>query len=162
MKNLDELTTSELAKEYNLAAIELGHDEVKRFSDRKAALRRTTGILDTLRTHKTLPETGAKEKPKGERLWTNFLGMRQDIKASKEQLPLKSEKSIRAEALDVLLVGATLGQLTAIFDKHDKRRSATHRKAAFRAYEMVRIFCYHYGYGTKSSADGKVITLVTE
>lgn len=170
---LQSLKSRELVVKYNEAAATLGTNPVKKFKDHKAAVRRTTHILDDLKksmsadrsapvkAEKAKPKKSEGAKPKAERMWKNFLGMRQDLKPSTEQVPMKVKNCIRAEALAVLLKGATLEQLTVIFDRHDKSRKVKHRKPIHRAYEMVRILCYNYGYGTRSSKDGKTITLIT-
>ena len=169
------LKIRELVDKYNEAAATLGANPVKKFKDHKTAVRRTTHILGDLKTSMSTdrsapPKDGKKSakpkaaksaKPKAERMWTNFLGMRQDLRPAAEQVPLKVKNCIRADALVVLLKGATLEQLVTIFDRHDKSRKVNHRKPVHRAYEMVRILCYNYGYGTRSSKDGKTITLIT-
>jgi hypothetical protein len=158
---LSELTTKQLAEKYNSAAVRLGRPVLKKFSDKKVAIRRTTDILADLSNDPPIvPKVKAKKKP--DRRGVNFLGMRQDIKASPSEarVSLKREDSIRAEAFKLLVKGATFAELEAIFVAHDERRGISGKKMIRRMYEMVRIFCYYYGWGTKSSDDGTVITLV--
>ncbi len=162
---LQALKIRELVVKYNEAATTLGGTPIKKFKDHKTAVRRTTTILEELKKSMSKDRSAPRPKDggevKSERLWTNFLGMRQDLRPSSEQVALKSKRSIRAEAVAVLLKGATLKQLTDIFDRHDKSRGVEHRAPIHRAYEMVRILCYSYGYGTRSSADGETIKLIT-
>ena len=93
----------------------------------------------------------------------NFLGMRTDIAPSAEIVPVQKGTSIRAQALALLTseAGATEEQLTGLFAEADAKRGRTAINYLPRTYQMVRIFCHHYGYGTLSSADGKVVRLIT-
>jgi len=107
------------------------------------------------------PKRRASAAPKSSAI--NFLGMRADIAPSTEpQLELKQSTSIRAEALPMLLQGATYEQLIELFERRSgNRKPGSPRTSKTRIYEMIRILCYHYGYGTQSLENGAVIKLIT-
>jgi len=165
---LEGFTTTELAAKYNAAALELGEPTVKRFSDKKSALRRTAKILTVANGTKIDPPEPALapvDPPatvKRQSGSLNYLGMRQDIRPMDDQVVLKREGSIRAACLELLRGGASYDQLVDVFKTFDTTRGrATKGDYPRRIYEMIRIFCHHYGYGTRSSEDGQTITLIT-
>jgi hypothetical protein len=166
--HIERTSLNDLANIYNDLAQTLGEKSVKKFSDRKSGVRRTLAFLARVDAG---PEAEEASKPittpaperKLQKSSINFLGMRQDIKASDEgQKELKRANSGRGRALPLLLAGATYDELRKHFIDADKARGNTYRDPDIRMYEMVRIFCHVYGYGTQSSEDGSVVTLVTE
>jgi len=194
MTSIQDLSTTELVGQYNKAAESLGRKPVKRFADKKSAVKRTTSIfIDFLETKNpaaakqikagamTVDEvinsgqaakakaakakaepTKVKKSRSRETVAVNFLGMRQEIRGHGNIKAVKRANSIRGQAIELLLAGATEEQLGELFAKADEKRGGNDRRnPLIRMYEMVRIFCNHYGYSTASSEDGKVITLVT-
>lgn len=187
--HLEDLTSAKLVELHNLLNAHLEIDKrVNKFADKKTALKR---VATKLEEYAKLPEDidlevekeptpepelelepkikgkDKKKKKKNKKKPSsdsaiNFLGMRVDIKPQDKQVSLKREGSIRAVALEKLTEGATLKDLKKIFKKFDKKRGVADKDAVRRSYEMVRIFCYHYGYGTESSADGSSIKLITK
>lgn len=171
---VSDLSGPELVKLHNLLNSNLGIDkQTKKFADRKTGVKRVIALLekyDSQEDEAPAPEpkkakAKAKAKPqeRGEAPSAiNFLGMRVDIKAQDTQVELKRKGSARSILLPILLRGATLEELTKVSAKFDAKRGFVCKNPVRRTYEIIRIFCYHYGYGTQSSEDGKTITLVTK
>lgn len=168
----------------NIAEITEKFKEVKKFSDHATAVKRTWAALlgydmwweqENAVEPVPAPELTPEEigtiarvvdpvptPRKGSHI--NFLGMRCDIAPSAEIAQVQKSSSIRGKALALLLSenGANLDQLTNIFKEADAARGKTSDSYTPRIYQMVRIFCHSYGYGTQSAPDGETIRLITE
>lgn len=152
---LDEMTGPELKSLHNLVASNLGEPEVRRFSDNKAAVKRTQAILERYAAgdkadagkpaaapapKPATPPAGKKERKKR--------GMRFVFPAEKEIKPVR-EGTARAKALAVLTQanGGTFEEVQKATGWNEKQ-----------AYEGIRLLHYYSGYGLKekAAADGKV------
>ncbi len=146
--NLETLTTAELAAKYNDAAATLGEAAVKRFSDKKSAVRRTTAIVARL------PETTeAKRRPM--RFVFRPEKVIRECKVTAKNMKSGSTKTLRQRALDKLLTkkGATFEEIKQVVLDFDKDRGVKPKNHERRAYELVRLIHYYLGYGLKEHGD---------
>lgn len=151
-KDITTLTTSELAEEYNKAAEQLGESQVKRFSDKKAALRRTQAILDRLPKRK--------RKPRGMRFVFKPDAEIRECKGT-ARTSTADKRTLRQRCVDLLHTetGATFKQvenMVATFDKERGREPSDAERLERRTYELIRIMHYYLGYGIRQSEDGRI------
>lgn len=157
-KFLDEMTGPELLSLHNLVASNLGRVGTKRFSDTKAALRRTWAILEEYDRVEELPDQGvppefekaeaeyekaADPKPKVER---KKRGMR-FVFAPEDEVKQAREGTARAKALALLRrdKGATFEEVSKATGWNEKQ-----------TYEGIRIVHYYLGWGLRETVvDGK-------
>lgn len=141
--NLETLTTTELAAKYNEAAVTLGEKTIKRFSDKKAALRRTKEIIDRL------PKEKKTRKPRGMRFVFPYHG---DDNLRK----IQRAESLRGRAAAALKKGATYQEIVELVNQFDKDRGSSPGNVERRAYELIRLLHYYVGYGMRQDDKGKI------
>lgn len=164
--DLNSMSMTQLVDLYNAKADVLGEKQVKRFSDRKTAVRRVEAIVDRKpekaqpqpRSNPEVPDEveqeaagefpigemaeAAKVEPKKSRM--RFVFPLHDPKAIKD---IKGKTSLRAQARELLLGGATFAQVEQLVERFDKERGKDSENVERRAYELVRIMHYYLGYG---------------
>lgn len=153
--NYDSLTSAELVTKYNEAAQVRGLVAVKRFSDRRSAIRRTRSLLESP-VKKAKPAAKAKKaKPAAERKKS---GMRFvfPYRGDENFGKIQSENSLRGRAVTLLKAGAYFTDVVALVKQFDKDRGHGPGHQERRAYEVVRLLHYYVGYGLKQDADGKI------
>lgn len=166
--NLSRMNASEILAIYNTAALKLGRTQVKRFSDLKTAIRRTTEILKPIDeldgVPVTTPPSLAPVKP--ELKLTPPPSKRARVKGfnfpAREHIKRLNKGTLRERIATLLLQGATIGQVRDLIVAYDKERGLVPRdslKLGVDAYEHVRNLHLYVGYGMVEDTDG-VITLV--
>ena len=154
--NLATLSSGELATKYNKAATTLGTRTVKKFADRKTAIRRTEEILIKLKDHSAPPKKGkkgkttkAERKKRGMRFVFPFNGQ-DDLRSS------LNTKTLRGQCVDLLRGGAKFSKVEALVEKYDRSKGRKSHDVERRAYELVRIMHYYLGYGINHDTDGTI------
>ena len=162
--DLNTMTGGELAVEYNRAAAILGRDRVKRFGDKKSALRRTKNIM---REAKSSPKQAAKHikrKPGGKR---KLRGMRfvfpfdgaeniRECRGSLVSSKSGDERTLRQRCVDLLKKGSTFDKVETLVVDFDKDRGKKSEFVERRAYELVRLMHYYLGYGLRQDDKGRI------
>ncbi len=183
--NIDTMTGPELVVAYNEAAIKLGSNAVKRFTDRETGVRRTTKMVhaadealglivvpleDAIKKSvskappvETTPistSTKKTRKKRGMRFVFPLLG--EPIRDCKVTCTTVSgdTRTLRHRCRDMLLTGATFGSVETLVVAFDEDVGKTSANVERRAYELVRIMHYYLGYRV-SHTDG-VIQLHTD
>lgn len=133
--DIEKLSTSELLALYNKTT----GQNVKRFADRKTALRRTREALDKVGTK---PKAKAKAKVGGGKRRVGFNFTKGTVK------PVR-EGTGRAKLVEMLREGATFEQCVKRAGFKDERNT----------YQAIRLLNTYSGYGLKQGDDG-VIYLV--
>jgi hypothetical protein len=146
-----ELTTAQLVEQYNAAATELNKPLVKRFSDRKTAVRRTEEIrkelAEVLRKleHKQPSAEGRK--------------VRQPVFRFQHRVPevnKRSTDSLRARCEELLSgEGATFAEVETLVREFDAERKKPSKNVKQRAYGLIRIMHYQLGHGL-DDRDGRI------
>lgn len=145
------LKGQELVKVYN----DLTGESVKKFADRKSALRRIQQALHAVESKggPTAPETGkepeVKTKKTAKAEGEGKVRKMFDLPASKVIKPHR-EGTKRDIALKLLLKGATFEEI--------QKACGWNRKDC---YEGIRLLNTHLGYGLKENATGSIITAFT-
>lgn len=137
--DLEQKTLSQLADLYNEAAKALNKKQVKKFSTREIAVRRTEEILEEL---KAQPQRATRQK--------HFV--------FDPILPVKEarENTLRMEVLKALKKGTTFESVKTLVEKFDDKRGKKHFNIERRAYEAIRLVHYQLGYGLKQDEKGKI------
>lgn len=154
---LEKLTTSELVSSYNEAAVTLKERTIKRFADRKTAVRRTTEIVNRL--PKEAKKTARRPR-----------GMRFVFKPEREIRECKSsarattgdKRTLRQRAVGLLLQGATFSEVEDMVMKFDRDRGVPTKNLERRAYELIRLVHYYLGYGLRQEDTGKIFAYTKE
>ncbi len=154
--DLNVMTGSELAVEYNRAAGILGRDQVKRFGDKKSALRRTKDIVQAAKHIKRKP--GGKRKLRGMRFVFPFDGADQIRKCRGSLANSKSNdtRTLRQRSVDLLRTGATFEKVEQLVTKFDADRGKKSKFVERRAYELIRLMHYYLGYGLRQDEKGRI------
>lgn len=143
---MENLSTAELVALYNEAATELNKPLVKRFSDRKTALRRTEEIRKELARKVTPP---AKTERK----------VRQPVfrLGNREPAVTKRQSGTLREQCEALLSGegATFAEVEELVRRFDRERNKEPQNVQRRAYGLVRLMHYQLGHGL-DDRDGKI------
>lgn len=154
MRPLNTLTLSELVGQYNEAAERLGENKIKKFSDRKSAIRRTEAIVARLPKKR-------KRKPRGMRF---VFKPETEIRActGSAKTSGSDKRTLRQRCVTLLIKesGATFKQVEALVEKFDRDRGREPQSVERRAYELVRIMHYYLGYGIRE-LEGKRIQIYT-
>lgn len=175
---LDGMTNAELAALFNAARMIMPErvrpNELIRFSDHSAAVRRTFKLLTEAAGTKAEPvpeETKKKSaKPPKPRPEPKRRGMRfvfplgdeiRDCKVTSHKTT-GSDKTLRARCRDLLDEGATFEQVKELVVSYDKDRGKPGRpeRLEHRAYELVRLMHYYLGYGLAHDQTTGIIKLV--
>jgi hypothetical protein len=136
--------SARLLELYNEAAKALGRPLVKRFADRKTALKRVKAILAEL-----------PGKPLGGRGMDFNLPLKKPVKTLRQGTK-------RQAIFDALKKGATFEEVEAIVKKHDRekppRSERTPEKLRAFTYEAIRLLHHYCGYGLEQR-DGKIYVI---
>ncbi|MCK5639906.1 MAG: hypothetical protein KAJ19_03885 [Gammaproteobacteria bacterium] len=158
--NLAGLSATELAGIHNLAAENIGAKEVKRFSDKKSAVKRTWSMLEAYDAwakaeKEPAPAAKSKGEKKSRKMHFVFAPSKEGVKK------IRDENSLRGRLIKLLTKGAKFEQIVTTVEKFDKDRGKKPVNVRTRAYEGTRILHYYLGYGMKQDGNG-VITLYTK
>lgn len=172
--NLETLKTPELIVKYNEAAATLGIQSVIRFSDHRAAVRRTGKLLAQVAAGDKTPSKTKTKKPKAK--------AKAKAKDTSSATPPKKKRrmrfvfpydgddrlrtirqgpTLRAGCIKLLEKGATFDQVKELVVAFDKQRDKPVKSLERRAYEIVRIMHYYLGYGLDHDMETGIITLHT-
>jgi hypothetical protein len=154
----EETKTAEMLSVYNELATALGLKSVNKFADRKTAVRRLNEIVTQaneagiLESEKPTKVTKVKEPKERKSIAVNYLGMRADLYPNGvQQVPTRGATWLKC--FELLRAGATEEQLLGVWEGNPKAKT--------NAYEMTRIFCTRFGWGTRSE-DGKIFLITLE
>lgn len=145
-------TLSELVLIYNSAANEIGEKTVKKFSDKKSAVRRAIAITERLTA--VLEERAKEVVPAPAKPARRFRTKRFVFKPDADIRPVKGNGSLREQCIDLLKVGAKFEDVEGLVAKFDQDRGKETVNLERRAYELVRIMHYYFGFGIRHDVDG--------
>lgn len=146
---LETLSLSELAKMYNELAKKADKPEVKKFSDKKSAVRRVKALANDVKPAKA----STPRKPRGMRF---VFRPEATIRDTKGTIKSKSDdtRTLRTRAVALLTgKGATFKAVEATVEKFDQDRGKKSVNIERRAYELIRLVHYYLGYGLKQVDD---------
>lgn len=157
--------TSEIIDRYNAAAEAMGEKSVKKFRDKRTALRRTNEILARVRA-RDLVRSKAESKPtaapaprtrkkRGMRFVFRPETKIRECKGT-ARTNSKDKRSLRHRAVDLLLKGASFTEVVALVKQFDKECGKEPKFLDRRAYELVRIVHYYLGYGLRQDSSGRI------
>lgn len=154
--SLETLTTGQLADQYNVSAAILGRKTVKRFADKRSALRRTREIVQAAKHIKRKP--GGKRKLRGMRFIFPFDGADQIRQCRGSLATSKSgdTRTLRQRCVDLLKKGATFDKVEQLVVDFDYDRGKKSEYVERRAYELVRLMHYYLGYGLRQDDKGRI------
>ena len=154
--NYDAMTSGELVAKYNEAATILGQNLVKKFSDKKTAVRRTRKMVEAAEAKQDAePAPDPAPKPKAKRV-VKKRGMRFVYPPKSELRTIRDEDSLRGRVRSALEKGATFEDIVGVVRGFDTDRGSSPGHVERRAYEVIRILNYYIGYGLKQDAEGKI------
>ena len=134
-----ELPLKALTERYNSYAALLGTPTVNRFADRAAALKRLAKITE---------EAEAKFRTTRKKRQKVFSYPAADV------LKVLKSGTLRCEARDALLKGASLGKIEELIADWDVRNGGTPQRLEPRAYGLVRLLHTYVGYALREEGDG--------
>lgn len=148
------LTLGQLKDRWNASAPLVGKPVVNKFADRATGLKRLEALfteIEKLAPKQVQDVNGRKKRQK--------VFSYPPLDVLKEIVP----GSLRAQGRDLLLKGATLGQVEDLIREFDAARGKTANRVAERAYGLVRLLHTYIGYALREegSGDEKKIFLMT-
>lgn len=171
------MTGPQLLDLFNLVSANLGKGRVNRFSDRKAAEKRTWGILETFEAEaategkvelspadkKQITEEAQARKggskpaaPKpADKKARKPRGMRFVFPADKEIKPVR-EGTFRAKLVELFSTGKGATFDEAMAATWGSKKDMDVETAKKTTYEGIRLLHYYVGYGMKQDADGRI------
>lgn len=156
---LTDKTLSELVGIYNVAATALGEKEVKKFSDKKSAIRRTTAIHEKLAASlpsadepKEVADEPKKVVERRKRQKRFFFKPDAEIRRPSS----KTGNTLRDRCVNMLAGGAFFKQVEDLCADFDKERGKEPANLERRAYELVRIMHYDFGFGLLQDDRGQI------
>jgi hypothetical protein len=136
--NLSQMKTTELLAVYNKTAKQTNQKTIKRFADKKSAIRRTKNILKLVESKPATTSTKSKFP----------LGIRSGFKPDRTIIELKKKNTLRSKMLPKLLKGVKEKEILDFVEAwHKENKKKLRRSTRDAAYELVRIFHFDYGYG---------------
>jgi hypothetical protein len=137
--NIDQMTGPQLVATYNESAEKLGEKPVKRFADRKSALRRTQEIH----------ARAFQLEPTKSRRYKGFNFPKSDT------IKTMREGTLRASIRDAVAEGATFEQIQQVVSDYDVSKGKNPYDVKIRAYEGLRLLHLYVGYGLEERG-GKI------
>jgi hypothetical protein len=145
--DLTKTPLKDVVARYNTLADKLGTRPVKKFENRSVALRR----LEDIEAEAKARFVVTPERKKRQKVFHY---------PPKEVISRLQPGSLRAEARDLLLNGATLGRVEELIADWDRRRNVEPFRLEPRAYGLVRLLHTYVGYALREEGvgdDNKVI-----
>jgi len=137
-----ELSIKEIAAQYNRLAAMVGGAAVTRFKDKATAVRRLEAIQAEARARFVV----APERKRRQKVF-NYPPL--------SEIKTLNPGSLRAEARDLLLTGATLGRIEQLVAEWDKRAGKKPHRVEQRAYGLVRLLHSYVGYALREEGVGE-------